>query len=388
MSTGRGYPSRMRALPACLIFLVVAVVSPAVAEATGDPPRIIDTLGLYETNISAHIPSSSKPAWVPESRFVVGFSDYSPEDVVLVQWKAGAKAIGKPEACVASTFVKEASPGPGKPALPVGWAIFDCRHPAAAGISKAGKFSLELSYKQTLANTRHALGTLEFEVIQISQGALNKQVKTWIVSQDHRLAGATIEERVQSNSNPEYDLQRIALQHHDAARQHGGDAPFYTIRFWTKYKQGGPTSLTMACLLDGKKVLDGQLDSGQKPYGYWTYRGKEKDNITWEQRSFQFSTSRAWTKAGENAPGLWMFDQHPGEYRCVATAGGEIVKEVWFKVDKDGAIAPGACQSNVTTPRHVHLLKSKDAAVSNVPVSTKGRAYFRSAWRKGCPERT
>ena len=361
--------------------------SAAAAEGT---PRLIDTVGAYETEVAAYIAPNAKPAWVPQYKLIVEFDGYAQEDVVLVQWKQGGTAIGKPFACGATAAAKDAQLNPTQPVYPVNMAYYDCRHPNDAAITKAGNFTLELVYKQTLANKQTPLGTLEMKVIELKQGSQNKQTPSWTVSHDHRVGLATIEEHVNRSREAAYDLQQIALLHNEAGRKAKlGGPPHYTIRFWTKFKQGGPNTLSMACLLDGKRVVEARHTGGETR-SYWTFQGKEKESGKWEQQEFQFYKSRAYKEGdGASSPDVWIWGDHPGDYTCVATAGGETVAEVSFTVGADGAIVDTPCQAQVATVRHVHIAKMKAGKVTNTTLDTGAskKAFFgHVAWKKGCPQ--
>ncbi len=357
--------------------------------ATAGTPRLIDTVGLYETELAVYMAPNEKPAWVPQYKFIVEFDGFAQEDVVLVQWKQGGKAIGKPHPCSAIYAAKDAQVNPKEPVYPVNLAMFDCRHPDDAAIKKAGTFTLDLVYKQTLETTLTPLGTLEMKVIELKQGSQNKQTTTWTVSHDHRLGMATIEETVLNSSNPAMDFQQVVLQHHDAARKTSNGSPtYYSIKLWTKFKQGGPNTIAMACLLDGKRVVEA-VHGGGLTRSYWTYKGKDKESGEWEQQVFNFYKSRVYKQAGiPDDPNVWVWSEHPGAYRCVASAGGETVSEVSFTVGTDGAIVDSTCQAQVATLRHIHVASAKPGAHTNTTLDTAAskKAYFgHVTWKKSCP---
>lgn len=368
-----------------VVSMLGLATSSAAAEGT---PRLIDTLGVYETEVSAYIAANANPAWVPQYKFLVEFDGYAQEDVVLVQWKQGGKAIGKPAPCTATAAAKDAQLNPQQQVYPVNMAYYDCRHPNDAAITKAGTFTLDLTYKQTLADKLTPLGTLEMKVIELKQGSQNKQTSTWTVSHDHRLGMATIEENINRSREAGHDLQQIMLLHNEAARTAKlGGPPHYTIRFWTKYKQGGPNTLAMACLLDGKRVVEARHTGGEDR-SYWTFQGKERESGKWEQQEFQFYKSRAYNDGAANGTEVWIFGDNPGDYRCVATAGGETVAEVMFTIGANGAIVDSPCQAQVSTVRHVHIAKMKAGKLTNTTLDAGAskKAFFgRVAWKKGCP---
>lgn len=358
--------------------------------ATAGTPRLIDTVGLYETELAVYMAPNAKPAWVPQYKFIVEFDGYAQEDVVLVQWKRGGKAIGKPHPCSATAAAKDAQVNPQQPVYPVNLALFDCRHPNDAAITKAGTFTLDLVYKQTLETTLTPLGTLEMKVIELKQGSQNKQTATWTVSHDHRLGMATIEESVNGARAVDLAFQQVVLQHNDASRKASlGSPTHYSIRFWTKFKQGGPNAIAMACLLDGKRVVEARHTGGETR-SYWTFQGKDKESGEWSQQVFSFYKSRVYKQPGiTEDPDVWVWSEHPGTYRCVATAGGETVSEVSFTIGTDGAIVDSACQAQVATLRHIHVVSAKPGAHTNTTLDAAAskKAYFgHVVWKKGCPQ--
>lgn len=370
-----------------LSVLVAATSLVTTVGSSAGAPVLLDTIGVYETEVAAEVQPNAKPAWIPTYRFVVQFDGYDQNDVVLVQWKQGGKAIGKPAPCVATAYSREAQVNPQTPIVPVHLAWFNCKHPKELAISKAGGFTLELVYKQTLADKKIPLAILEATAIELKQGSQNKQVSTWMASHDHRLAGATIEEHVNVSREAENNLKQAMLQHHDASRAAKlGGPTHYTIRFWTKYKKGGPVGMTMSCLLDGKPVVEARHTGGETR-SYWTFKGKDRESGDWKQQEFQFYASRVY-KQGEE-PTAWIWSEHPGEYRCVATTGGEIVKEVFFTIGADGAIVDSPCQAQIKTLRHVHLARTKDTSkLTNTTVDARAdkKGYFgRVTWTAGCP---
>ena len=265
-----------------LVALGSLLATTGTAAAEGGPV-LFDTVGVYETEVGADVLANQKPAWVPSYQFVVQFDGYDQNDVVLVQWKQGGKAIGKPAPCAATAFAKDAQVNPQTAVVPVNLMLFKCKHPKESAISQAGGFTLELVYKQTLADKQTKLGILEATAIELKQGSQNKQISTWMASHDHRLAGATIEELLNVSREAQDNLKRAMLQHHDASRVAKlGGPTHYTIRFWTKYKKGGPVTMNMSCLLDGKPVVEARQTGGETR-SYWTFKGKDKEAGEWSQ---------------------------------------------------------------------------------------------------------
>lgn len=369
-----------------LFTLASVFITPGSAAAEGGPV-LLDTIGAFETEVGAQVQPLVKPAWIPTYKFVVEFDGFDQNDVVLVQWKLGGKAMGKPVPCAPAAGIRDAQVNPQTPVVPAHLLLFDCKHPKDSAVSRGGAFTLELVYKQTLVDKKTPLATLEATAIELKQGSQNKQTSTWMASHDHRLTGAIIEEHINYGRDYNVMLQQVALQHHDAARAAKlGGSTHYNIRFWTKYKQGGPTRMTMSCLLDGKPVVEGKHAGGQTR-SYWTYKGKDKESGDWAEQVFQFVKSRVYKQDDE--AGVWMWNEHPGDYRCVATAGGEIIKEVFFTIDAEGKVVDSPCQKQMRTLRHIRLVRAKDTSrLTNTTFDAKAgkKGYFgRVTWGAGCP---
>lgn len=373
------------------LLLSIASSLAIAGSAYGDTtPRLIDTIGIFETEVGLDISSSGKPAWTPTYNFILEFDGYENDDVVLVQLKQGAKAIGKPAPCKARTFVKTIQARTEAPVLPVNLAYFDCDHPKEGAIAKAGTYSLELTYKQTLADKKHALGSLQFTVLEIKQGSQNKPFSTWTLSHDQRMPIATVEEHVNASvaRDPKDGLERAAFMHHEADRKaKQGGSTYYTFEFWTKAKDKPLNDVTMSCLLDGKKVAEPRY-TGSDNLEHWTFTGKKgQEKTIWQRHQFQASQTYVWQEP-DKAGKMFVFAANPGEYRCVATSGGEMVKELFFTIGKDGTFVDSPCQAQLNTLRHVHVVRTKDGAVATAKVDAKAgtRGFFgRVAWGAGCP---
>src|SRR5688572_18757990 len=170
-----------------IVAAATVLLTAAVAAAE---PRIVDQIGALETNVRAVTRSANPVTWVPEAAFFVETGGYSREDVVLVEWREGPKAVATPFPCAASAVVDTV-------------AYFSCRPGDDRGIDRAGAFSLGLTYKQTLTGKTHDLGVLRFKVIEIAQGAANRPRRTLTDDRDHQLGLTTLDEHRGGNSGPE-----------------------------------------------------------------------------------------------------------------------------------------------------------------------------------------
>jgi hypothetical protein len=372
-----------------LTFALAVLCAPAAALAA--PPQIIDSVGARETWIRAftYPPTPPNPGtWAPELVLFVQFDDHAPEDVLVVDWREGKKSLAKPLACQAMDFVKEVRAVPSRgdsPVHAVNVARFECRFPKEASISRAGRTSLELTYRQTLAGKETPLGTLEVEAIEIFQGAQAKPTRTFATNLDHLLGPAFVGE-TQGGESGHDEVLRGELSRHVAG---GAENHHLFIWFYTKYAR--PKGLSMSCLLGDKRIGEaGSVKSvGGDGKSYWSHKGKGRVEATYTGEGFLFL--RTFTgKAKVQNPNQFFLGDNPGEYRCVAMADGAIVKEVYFTVGEDGKIAGNACDEAVRLLGHFHVARSKDVAISDVPVDGKAgrRAFFgRVAWPAGCPPR-
>ena len=366
-----------RIMVALAFFLVTP---PALAE-----PRIIDSLGAAETEARSVTIPGSPVRWVPEVTFFVEFDGWAQEDVVLVAWRDGNKLLGKPLACASNYFQKDLQDNPTTPLVAANVAYFRCRFDNEFGITGAGSFQLGLTYKQTLAGTTHELGILTMRVIEIAQGSQNKPTATFADDRDHQLGVTTIEEYLGGPTGPE-EILRASLRLHHKIR----DVPNeIVIRFWTKLDDKGPRTMTMACLYGDKKVAEASNVSRGGKSSYWTFKGKERLQVSYEQQGFRFSGMHSGKASGPNPGGAHFLGDNPGEYRCVAMAGGEIVMEAFFTVNAAGEIQETACDGQARVLRHVHIIASKARAIANVDFDAaagKKSGYFgRVVWKDACP---
>jgi len=102
-------------------------------------------------------------------------------------------------------------------------------------------------------------------------------------------------------------------------------------------KNEKPPAIKLACMVDGKKVAEG-TDGRAHRFEYWSYTGKtSKDTVGWQQHRFALKNISAYRDKNEPKDS-WVWAEHPGDYRCVALAGGETVKEVFFSIAADGLV--------------------------------------------------
>lgn len=256
---------------------------------------------------------------------------------------------------------------------------------ARGGALPRRKTSLELTYRQPLVGKNTPLGTLSIETIEIFQGAQNNPRKTFATSFDHLLGPAFVGETEGGESGYE-DIMKGELGRHVAD---GAEAHHLLVWFYTKYKK--PPGVSMTCMKGDKRIGEaGSVRSvGGDGKSYWTFKGKDRFEVTYTGEGFLFNRVFAGKATSPNPEQFYLGD-NPGDYRCVAMADGEIVKEVYFTVGADGKIAGTKCDDAVRLLSHFHVARSKDVAISDMPVDEKaGRAAFfgRVTWPAGCPPR-
>jgi hypothetical protein len=349
---------------------ILLAATPAVAA-----PRIVDSIGARDSDVRVHTYPSNPIVWVPEVSFFVDTDaeGYAPEDVVLVEWREGKKAVGKPFPCAASAAVDTV-------------AYFSCRPPQDAGISRAGAFSVALAYQKPLAGKTFDLGELRFKAVEIAQGAMNRPRISFADDRDHQLGVVTLDEHRGGASSPAEQLM-TALRI-DKRLETGPNE--IAIRFWTKFDRSGPNGITMTCLLGDRRVATAENSGSGGSASYWTYDKRQQVSVDYRQQVFRFLTLRT-GKRTDDADGGFYLGDHPGDYRCVAMADGEVLREIHFTVGADGEIAGTACDREASLLRHVHVVRATDGTIANLPYDRKaGKAagfFGRVAWPAGCPPR-
>ena len=270
---------------------IVAATLLVSATTLAGPPQIIDSIGSRETwiRVITYPPTGGNPVtWTPELTLFVQADDWADEDVVVVDWREGKKSLAKPLSCGAGHFTKDARPSSrgGAAAVPVNVARFECTFPREASISKGGKYTLDLTYRQPLAGKDTPLGTLEVEAVEIFQGAQAKPQKTFATSFDHLLGPAFVAE-TGGGAHGEDEVMDDELARHVGKGEEEHDL---LIWFWTKYQKG--RSLSMSCLLGDKKIgTAGAVSNvGGQGRSYWTHKGKDRMNVEYFPAAFRFMT--------------------------------------------------------------------------------------------------
>jgi len=66
----------MHVLPIALLAAASLGATTRLAAADA-PPRLLDTIGIYETEVAAYMAPNAKPAWVPLVKLVVQFAGFA-----------------------------------------------------------------------------------------------------------------------------------------------------------------------------------------------------------------------------------------------------------------------------------------------------------------------
>jgi hypothetical protein len=354
-----------------------------------DEPVLIDTIGPIETTVLVQMHVGRPAKWVPEPTLLVRFPQHASDDVIVMQVFDGRKEIGRPMTCGAPAFVKS-----------LALALFTCRPGADFGMAESGTFKLKLTYRQTLRGKEHELADLTLPVAELKHGARNNPEIVFGDSMDARMNVSTIEEfggtgepilrteLVSAGKFGREGLNALISAHDDPA-----SIPHAMIRTWFKAgKNMIPTKIT--CFKDDKVV--GEADhSSHDTRGTWTYGDAGQEYETWvrahyELYSMVFRPRYGGDKGGFESGNFFFLSENPGEYRCVVSGNGEVLKELYFTIGGDGLIEKPACQAkSMKTLRHLTLLRQVNKKIAFVPYDEdagEDRGFFGNAeWARGCP---
>lgn len=379
--------------PATVLLLGLAAAPPALA---GESPIVLDTIGPRQTDVRAWVSPGKKITWTPVLDVFVRFTEAQPDDVLIYQLRRGGKKIGPAHTCNPRRIVATARQDPTKPEVPVGLVYFHCQPDKRKhGVARPGRYTIDLSYKQTVLGKLHKkVATLALDVIAIKHGSANRPQTTFTSVHDRRLTQALI--------MPNTTRSRMGPLLEDAAKLDAGVlGTKYSdlgaaISVWFK-TDGTHVRRHMTCMYKGKVVARAAAAGGGS-IRYWTFGRKKgsRQRVRWQEARFPLHALRYDPVGGITPERLkaaarskWMYlSKNPGTYRCVITAGGEVVKEVRFAVGDDGKLVKPACQAQVNALRHVTLVAAKDRKRPAVAVDRRQlKTAFagRVRWKRGCP---
>ena len=357
-----------------------------------DKPVLIDTIGSLETKVLVVARVARPMVWVPEPYLLVRFSGYESDDIIIMQVMDGGKAIGKPMRCGARFYFKK-----------LGLSQFKCRPSKDFGLTETGVFKLKVTYRQTLVQQDHPLAELTLPVLELKHGAKSNPSFTFGDDLDASLNVSTIEETggtgfnhasselgfVGSGRSGAYDkVFDSIITAHDLPES----TPTALIRTW--FKAGKNMIRTkIACLYNGKKVGEAP-DTSHDDRSIWSFTEGGEMRAVWTRISYllHMLIIRPRYSGLKIAPAgsVHYLSENPGEYRCVITGNGEILKELYFTIGKDGQIVKPECQAkSMKNLRQVTLLRQVNKKLSFVPydkaAGQKAGYYGNAVWAKGCP---
>lgn len=378
-------PIDIKPVTAKAITLQEIYIGPDVSK---DQPVLLDTLGQYDTLVQAygHPGTKAKPTrWSAQLRFYVKYQDIAPDDTIMIEVFKDDKSLGKPTSCQSK---------PAYTLTEAHLAYYQCEAPSDRDFDKlfttSGTHTIKLTYKKPIEGIEFKdFASLRLQVIEAKQGAANSPSLKWQTDHDMKLAVSTIEEEIPHSTPSDGGIRsaiELAYQKNEAA---------VTIRTWFKKDKGyHPTKI--ACLYNGKRIDEAEGMKGSE-YSSWTYLKQgspEREDAQWTQYYYQLFALHPrpnpdGSKGSYSQPQFYL-NENPGEYRCVITGDGDVMKELFFTVGPDGHLVKPACQlQSMNTLHTVTLLASKEHQLSTVPydkdIGKKWGYEGRVTWQNGCP---
>ena len=357
-------------------------------NAAATKPALIDFYGGQETQIQVwgSPGSSNNPSvWSIRLNFAVKYDGFAAADVVNVQIYKGSKKRGAPIVC--------------KPTILKPWpvALFECRsefRDRKKMHKTDGAHSVRLSYKNLVqGKTFKDFATIRFNVLKLWGGSTTKPSPMWRTNRDIHLGPTTIEELnsntggYRSRSSFIAEFQKTALSAMDGTRSRQ-----LVLRTWIKREKYFQTQAT--CLYKGKPIGWGAANAGNAiDFDVSGRKSKKKRGdykARWDQLEFDLKglkiVGEDGSRAGWSKPPHWL-DQNPGDYKCVITGNGKVIKEVYFTVGSDGHVVKPDCQDKVlTTFKTVKLVKAKNKKWGEMKWKNGGLSFGGGVkWKKSCP---
>lgn len=361
-----------------------------------DKPVLIDSLGNAETIFKVQ-PYPTRPVvWVPEPTLFVRFADYETDDVIVMEVMKDGKPIGKPMKCGAKAASVDVTGGRvhssyAKAFKKAALIAFSCRPKKEFGLTESGVLMVRVSYRQTLLDVNHHLADLRLHVREVQHCSQNNPCTTYTEDLDARMSVATLEESSDSIKNSAFDHFYSSIASAQPAPDTVSNA---TIRFWLKDDDSNALPKKATCYYGKKKLAQAQTGSSLNR-GYWSHTKDGKINVHWHHMKAQFFTLLI-RPARDGSRGNYAGDVHflsdnPGDYRCVVTGDGEILKEIYFTVGEDGEVAKPACQAaSMKSLGRVTLLtkqKNMNVATNGYDAKIGKKLGFNGnvKWSGGCP---
>lgn len=350
-------------------------------------PVIIDTVGQGDTEFKAYGHPGTKAKlsrWSALLSFYIKYDNIAHDDTVMIEIFKNGKKLREATACQYSNLHKQGQ-----------LAYYKCEAPKKRSDYKElfdtdGPHTIKLTYNKLIEGKSFKdFAIFHVTVKQAKQGAANNPSLKWETDHDMKLSVSTIEEEIPHGSPTDGGIQtamQFAYQKQEVST---------AIRTWLK-KDKGHHLTKMTCLYHDKRI-DEAKGFKAKEYSYWSYLKKgsmERNDEQWTQYKFQMKSLHPrpfpdGSKGSYSQPQHYL-NENPGEYRCVVTGGGKVLKELFFRVGLDGEIVKPACQlESMNTLHTVTLLAAEDKLLSTVDYDKKigQQSGFegRVKWSKSCP---
>jgi hypothetical protein len=356
---------QMKRAMLCCAALLLAASSASAA------PIALEKWGRYHVKITPYMQHTSPPPgkqvkWVPKVELVFRVTSPESDDIIELQHYRGRRKWGPVQKCQIPSrgIIKRRGPG-GKP-MGYSFVAVTCMMDEKLAISKTGRFSVKVSYKQTGAGKLHRdLATYGYVVKHYNSNWLSKRgpIKAYYVDHDFRMGETWLYRK--------------------------GDGQLQ-IWAWFKYDRKGEQAVRGArlrCFVGDKKLKFYDNPTRRTTIDHEHYTGNNKHSkITWGLWYW-------WTARVDGKTGAEWIKAHPGKYRCTLTQLGEVAREIRFEVGADGAIKRAPCHE-AKGDRQVRAIEDSFLIAStfkkNADLKFDKRAYARSPlygrkWGKGCP---
>ena len=363
------------------ITLSDAFVGPDVNK---EGPVILDTIGGFGTEFKAYgLPGTkAKPTrWLAQLQFYVKYKDIAKDDAVMIEVFKDGKSLGKPTSCQFKYHDKDFD-----------LAYYQCDAPKMNSdyeglYQTGGPHTIKLTYKNLVEGKEFKdFAILKINVKKAMQGSANNPSLKWQTDHDMKLAVSTIQEGGSKRGIIKYAKE--------AAFRAGTQTTSMVINTWFKTGKKARNKTKMTCLYHDRRIA--QADSFKiGEFSYWSYLKKgsmEREEAHWVHHSYYLRTMypRRHSKATHGRKKGHFLNENPGEYRCVITGDGEVLKELFFRVGLDGNIVKPACQlESMNTLSTVTLPAAEDKILSTTAYDKDiGKKYGfegRVKWSKSCP---
>jgi hypothetical protein len=338
----------------------------AVARADGGPVAL-EKWSRYHVHIVPYqeimVPKPGKRAkWVPKVSLVFRVDDPESDDVILLQHYRGKRKWGPVQKCQIGDRQKTERRGKGGKRLGYYLVHPVCMMDNKLATPRTGKFSVTVSYKVTgEGKTYKDLGTYTYTVKPYNHNWTPKgPLKSFYVDQDHRMGEAWL--YLPTNGKVE-------------------------IWSWFKYDRDGAKHVRggrMRCFVDGKKMKFYDNPTSRTEVKVQHYTGNLKHKTTYWGLWYWWAP-----RVGDELAGDWL-SKHPGKVRCALTQNGEIAREFFFEVDKDGNVVRPECQKSGAVRSLDEEFVIKMTFKKNPDLKFDKRAFKRTPFYhpkapKGCP---